>query len=286
MIKIGMSTYSLRKNFDKGNFDFNDFSFMNREFPHIEGLEVLTGQMDKFLDDTEIDDVKSLKERIEKAGLELFSITTDSGYFLSNSVPHYRPFKEYIEGFKPALDMRIDYVGEWIDIASKLGIKFMRVDGKPFFYNHKIPIHRAIDFNLEQDIQCYQEFTRLAKKSGITLSIENHGGFYSDLKVLKRLFDEVPDLKLCYDVGNLPDDYRYSIIDEFGDRIGFVHAKTYEFDENGNERNFDFKEVITKLKDNGFGKNNDGWLSIEFEGSSDEIEGVKKTMNLLKNLLN
>jgi sugar phosphate isomerase/epimerase len=277
-MKIGMSTYSIRSNLTKGVYNFENFGFISQKFSGIQGLEILDGQMEKSLPDTEIKDLIQLKKRINNAGLEWFCITMGSGEFSGNMVPAYYPMDEYLKGFERNIDFRIGFASEWIEKAGELGIKLMRIDCAPFFYNHRIPLHKAIAFNIEQDAMVYNSLCDVAKSSGITICIENHGGFASDPQVLSELMKQVPLLKLCYDIGNCTDEDRYEIVKRYKNRIGFIHAKTYEFKQDGEEKFFDFKRIINQLKDVQF----NGWLSIEFEGPGSEDTGVTKTLNLLK----
>ena len=274
-MKIGMSNYSLRNYFTRGKFSFTDFSFINDLFPDIQGLELIADNLEARDLDEEVDVVKSAAE---DCGLEWFALTTGSGEFGANAVPHWHHDAEYMQGFDRMLEFRIGYGLEWIEKAAEVGIGLMRIDCSSFVFNHKIPVTKAIDWNIQQNVLAYEKFCKAGKENGIEIGIENHGGFASDLSVLERLFDAVPELKLCFDIGNLPDSDRIRIIEKFGDRINFVHAKTYEFDEQGCEKYFDYEMIIGKLKDAGF----NGWMSIEFEGPGDQIEGVKKTTELLK----
>ena len=58
--------------------------------------------------------------------------------------------------------------------------------------------------------------------------------------------------------------------------------KSYDFDAEGKETTIDVERCLNILKDTGF----DGYLVIEFEGKGNEREGVKKTLALLRKLVN
>ncbi len=58
--------------------------------------------------------------------------------------------------------------------------------------------------------------------------------------------------------------------------------KTYDSDEEGKETTIDVEKCLNILKDSGF----DRYLSVEFEGKGNQREGVKKTLALLKKLVN
>ena len=213
------------------------------------------------------------------AGFEWYAITMPSGSLPNvNLVPSYQDFESYVKGFDRDHEFRIGFAEEWIEYADAVGVKLMRIDGGPYFMNHKINYSLAFDFNIQQNIAVYSEICKMAAEHDIQVGIENHGGFFSDITALRKLFEGVPDLKLTFDVGNVTDADRYIMCEEFADRINFVHAKTYTFNEDGEESFMDYSRIIGILKDHGF----DGWLSIEFEGPSDGDSGVQNTINLLQ----
>jgi len=73
----------------------------------------------------------------------------------------------------------------------------------------------------------------------------------------------------------------YENIKKLGKLIKIVHAKMYNFDENGFESTLDYNKIIQLLKE----INYDGYLSIEFEGSLSPIEGIEKSVALLRKLI-
>jgi sugar phosphate isomerase/epimerase len=81
------------------------------------------------------------------------------------------------------------------------------------------------------------------------------------------------------DTGNYkPKDLVYENILKLKDSILIVHAKTYDFDQNGEETLLNFNKIIQNLKSVGF----KGYYSVEFEGSTQsDIEGTTKTIALL-----
>lgn len=81
-------------------------------------------------------------------------------------------------------------------------------------------------------VQKMAEFVALAKKEGITVTVETFGGAWnccSRIKYLKRLLTDIPDLKFALDTGNLYYAGRGEDILEMMEfameRIGHVHLK-------------------------------------------------------------
>lgn len=61
-----------------------------------------------------------------------------------------------------------------------------------------------------------------------------------------------------------------------------LSAKSYSFDEQGNEVKIDFKRMIDIVKESGFS----GYISVEYEGSNlSEDNGIRATKKLLKRLI-
>jgi sugar phosphate isomerase/epimerase len=57
-----------------------------------------------------------------------------------------------------------------------------------------------------------------------------------------------------------------------------VSAKSYDFDENGNETTIDYTKMLQIVKDAGY----TGFVGVEYEGSRlDETSGIKATRDLL-----
>jgi sugar phosphate isomerase/epimerase len=280
-MQIGCSTYSFRKEIARGKYTYNDagFSSLKEHFPAIQGWELGQELLEQFYKKTEPKDLLSLKEIINSAGFEWFALTIPSGSFgNANLIPFYSDYDSYVKGFDRDHEFRIGFAEEWMDNAAALGIKLMRIDGGSYHMDHKINYSRAFDFNLQQNITVYTELCKMAADRDIQIGIENHGGFFSDINVLRKLFAAVPDLKWTFDFGNVTDDDRFIMAEEFADRINFCHAKAYIFNEDHDEPNIDFGKILGILKDRGF----DGWLSIEFEGPSDGDSGVQKTIELIQ----
>lgn len=57
-----------------------------------------------------------------------------------------------------------------------------------------------------------------------------------------------------------------------------MHVKTFEFDEQGEQIKYDFSKCIEIVKKHNYR----GYMSVEYEGQGDSIEGIKKTIALLK----
>jgi hydroxypyruvate isomerase len=57
-----------------------------------------------------------------------------------------------------------------------------------------------------------------------------------------------------------------------------VSAKTYDFDENGNQPKIDYSKMMQIVKDAGY----TGFIGVEYEGDNlSEVDGIKATKDLI-----
>jgi sugar phosphate isomerase/epimerase len=129
-------------------------------------------------------------------------------------------------------------------------------------------------------IDAFKEMLPLAKQLNIKLTIENHGGVSKKadtiLKVIKGT--DPKWVGACLDFGNWPADVRNSESAKLAPYAYHVHAKCHEFTPDGEAVGMDYKYLLGLLQK----ANYTGAVSIEFEGSGDQMEGVKKSMALIK----
>ena len=135
-----------------------------------------------------------------------------------------------------------------------------------------------------------------AKGSGLNVIVENHGRITSNIPELMKTINGVN----MDNVGTLPDFGNFCMADEgYGSifegtcqtvydlyngvkemmpKAFAVSAKSYDFDENGNETTIDYKKMLEIVK--GFGYS--GYIGVEYEGPNlSEVEGIKATRDLL-----
>lgn len=169
---------------------------------------------------------------------------------------------------------------KWVDAAKILGCLTVRVN--------------AAGNGSAQDVKTavvdgLGRLTDYAKKSKINIIVENHGGYSSDGKWLSDVMKQVND-PYC---GTLPDfgNFKISEVNQYDmyqgvkDLMPFakgISAKTFKFDENGNEPDIDYTKMFKIIHDAKF----NGIVGIEWEGDSfSEEEGIKKTKALLLKVL-
>jgi sugar phosphate isomerase/epimerase len=183
----------------------------------------------------------------------------------------------------------VDNHKKWIEAAKFLGCKTVRVN-----------LHgegSAID-KKAASIDSLSRLGTFAKPMEINIVVENHGHESSDASWVADIMRQVN----MENVGTLPDFGNFCLTHPWGsteegcdkmyDRyqgvkelLPFakgVSAKTYDFDEKGEQPLIDYKRLLEIVKASGF----EGYIGIEFEGKGQpEEEGIVKTINLVKKYL-
>ncbi len=168
---------------------------------------------------------------------------------------------------------------KWVDAAKFLGCFAIRVNA------------RSAGSYEEQQERAADGLRRLGEfgaQRGIVVIVENHGGLSSNGEWLAGVMKKV-NLRNC---GTLPDfgnfelgggqEYdRYKGVAEMMPFAKAVSAKSYEFDDAGNETRIDYPRMLKIVKDAGYRS----FLGIEYEGDKhSEPEGVRLTKALLERI--
>lgn len=177
---------------------------------------------------------------------------------------------------------------KWIDAAAALGCHSIRVN----LFGEKQP-----DAWKKYAAEGLSALSEYAAKSNINILVENHGHFSSDAVLLTDVIKAV-NMKNC---GTLPDfgnfclkreddklwgapcveEYdKYKGVKELMPYARSVSAKSYDFDEVGNETTIDYVKMLQIVKNAGY----TGYIGVEYEGDRlSEEEGIKATKALLIN---
>lgn len=135
------------------------------------------------------------------------------------------------------------------------------------------------DLLLHQVIAGYQILINVAKRYNLKILVENVKSISQDPTILETLVNRFNgDLFLCLDMGNFPANYRYSAINRLCSLAKHCHFKTWAFDDYGLESEIDTEICIYLLTQNNF----KGYVAIEYEGDVDEINGVNRSIKLLR----
>ena len=169
---------------------------------------------------------------------------------------------------------------KWVDAAAALGC-------------HAIRINTGSNYSPTKTALAAEACGALAEygaKHKIEIICENHGGPSSDPDSLIALIKAVgnPNFGTLPDFGNFPRDKSfkhtidiYKAIARLMPHAKGVSAKSYFFNEAGDERDMDFGRILKIVTDAGYSS----WVGIEYEGSEKpEPEGIVATKKLLERL--
>ncbi len=177
---------------------------------------------------------------------------------------------------------------KWVDAAAYLGCHSIRVNAHGTGSAEDVA---------KAAIEGLSELADYAKDKNINIIVENHGGYTSNgawlsdvmTRIGKDNVGTLPDFgNFCQtkDYGSINDencDEAYDIYKGVSELMPFakgVSAKSYDFDENGNQPKIDYVKMLQVVKDSGYR----GYIDVEYEGElQDEEKGIELTKALLIN---
>ncbi len=169
---------------------------------------------------------------------------------------------------------------KWVEAAAFLGCHSVRVNAAS-----------AGSFEEQQKLAAdgLRQLCEYADGHGIDVLVENHGGISSNGEWLAGTLALVdhPRIGSLPDFGNFrvsyePEEWydRYKGVTELMSFARAVSAKSYDFDEAGDETTIDYEQMMRIVLDAGYR----GWVGIEFEGPMAADAGIVKTKELLERL--
>lgn len=164
---------------------------------------------------------------------------------------------------------------EWLEVAERLEAKQIRVDaGGP----EEMP-----DDVFQIIIEGYQDLVARGQDKGIEILIENHWGPSPIPENVVKIMDAVDGLGLLFDTNNWAAGMQEKGWQMCAKYATATHIKTFSFDDQGYEPSVDIPKAMRILVNAGY----DGCWGIEScPKDGDEYEGVKKTIALIKRVLN
>lgn len=286
-MKIGLSSYSL-------------FGVLNSKQMTIveavkwvadqggEHIEIVPELGFSFNENPEL--VDQIKEKADEVGI---------------SISNYAIGANFVTNSEEAFRNEIERVKKHVDIANKLGAKFMRHDVA------SRPIPETTIANFEADLpkiaEACQEVADYAKQYDITTSVENHGFYVQASDRVQTLVNHVnrENFKTTLDVGNFlcVDEDPVAAVKNNIDYASIVHFKDFLYrpesvnpgegwmqTSNGNHLrgtivghgDINMKEIMKVIKQSGF----DGYISVEFEGMENCMQASKIGMDNVRRLWN
>ena len=273
-IKISLAQWSFNKELFSGQMDNQGFI---REAAALgfDGVEYVNGFFkDKAEDFIFLDSLDAVAEEV---GIEQLLIMIDGEGSLAD--PDQLVRAEAIENHK-----------KWVRAASYLGCHSIRVN-----------LHGSGTREEMRDyaVEGLLDLGEYAEEQGINIIVENHGGASSNGAWLADVIYRVKK----NNVGTLPDFGNFCEEKEYGSTQGgtcvkeydkyqgvkellpyakAVSAKSYNFDESGEEPDINFERMLTLVKDSGF----HGFIGVEYEGREIPAkEGILLTKKLIEKYL-
>lgn len=278
--KISLAQWSMNRSFFSGKKDAHDFAVYaaNMGFTGVEFVNQF--YFDQLKNGTTSSKnvsslAKTLNSRAKDNNVTNVLIMVDLEGNLADSSS--KEIKTAIEQHK-----------KWVELAAEIGCHSIRVN----LSGEKDP-KRWID----KSVEGLTGLCGFAKTMGINIIVENHGGLSSNGSLLVQVMKKT-NLDNC---GTLPDFGNFCIAHSWGndptceewydmykgvaELIPYaksVSAKSYDFDDNGNETKIDYAKMMKIVKQNNY----DGYIGVEYEGSRlGEKEGILATKNLIQRLL-
>ncbi len=190
---------------------------------------------------------------------------------------------------------------KWLEWAQILGCHSIRVNARS-----DAKLSYAEQAELAAD--GLRRLSEIGDTYDLNVIVENHGGLSSHGRWLREVMETVdhPRCGTLPDFGNFrgvvsgggrsrrgseastrpvsgPLDYdQYLGVYELMPYAKGVSAKTYQFDDEGNETTIDYERIMGIVCDPQF--NFTGYVGIEFEGRGDSMDGIRKTKALLERI--
>ena len=254
MVYMACETYSLRDYMGDGRYDFISVMKLMKELG-IKGVTLNDIWM-KSYDKPYLDQIK---HAAKENGITIAGLICEGNFCSDDEAERKKQIEE------DAMKMRA---------AAYLGARIVRLNlgrtDKP---------EKDGTVGVERCIAAFNELLPLAKELDLKMTIENHGG--PSLKadwILQIIKGTDPKwVGSCLDFKNWQADMLYKENAKLAPYAYHVHAKAHSFNPDGEESSVKYGRLLQMVKDADY----KGAISIEYEGTEDQIEGVKKTRDLI-----
>ncbi len=276
IFKFSLAQWSIHRMIREEGLDAYAFAEKAKEWG-FEGLEYVSQLYEDELKAKDFSEeamqhfVKRSREESEKHGLKNLIIMVDHEGNLSAGDEMER--KKAVENhFK------------WVDAAAELGCHSIRVN---------LEGTTQPDLWVDASVKGLGMLATYAKDKGINVIVENHGGLSSNAQLLANVVQKVAmdNCGTLPDFGNFcirKDDEDKHCVEAYDNYKGVtelmpfakaVSAKSYNFDEQGNETKIDYGRMLQIVKDAGY----QGFIGVEYEGGElSEPDGIMATKKLLQ----
>lgn len=280
MMKLGISSYSLHRAMKAKQMDILQAVTWIAE-QGGEHVELVANYGFNLVEQPEW--IDAIRKQAESAGIEISNYCIKANFIQDNEEDFNREVKRVLHE---------------VDVAHQLGVRFMRHDVA------SRPLSETTIQHFEQDLPLLVDACRriadYAEQYGITTSVENHGYYIQASDRVQRLIEQVDraNFKTTLDVGNFMcvDEDSLAAVKKNIHYASFIHLKdfykrpayrnpgegwftsssgTYLRGAIVGQGDIDMPEVLRVIKQSGY----KGYISIEFEGLEDCLEGTRMGLN-------
>lgn len=164
---------------------------------------------------------------------------------------------------------------KWLEAAKYLGCHSIRVNASS---------SGSYTEQLKLAADGLRHLSEYAAGYKLNVIVENHGGLSSNSQWLTSVIKNVdlPNCGTLPDFGNFPPEAdKYKSVEMLMPYAKGVSAKSYDFDEKGDETKIDFYRMMKIVVDSGY----KGYVDIEYEGNRlSENDGILATKKLLEKI--
>jgi len=274
-LRISLAQWSLHRSFEDGSLDPLDFASIAMEKYNIDAVEYVNGIYPDKGNDAKF--WKHMKRRSDNAGvLNLVMMVDDEGDLGAASE------NDRLQA--------VENHYKWVQAAKLLDCHTVRVNA---FGDADREIYRMAIMD------AMSRLADFAAEMNINIVIENHGLFSSDAALIAGIIKEVnrPNFGSFPDFGNwclsakwgttqgdCDKEYdRYQGVSELLPYAKAVSAKSYNFNEAGEDTKIDYYRLMKIVKESDY----KGYIGIEYEGmEKSEHEGILLTRELMNNAWN
>ncbi len=256
---ISLAQWSLHRAFESKRLDPLDFAVIAKRDYSIDAVEYVNQFYMGKTSDAEY--LRRLEQRATDNGVRSVLIMCDGEGRLGDPDDAKRT-------------RAVDNHRKWLDWAKELGCHSIRVNADST--GSREEQHRLA-------VDGLTSLTQVAAGMELNVIVENHGGLSSDGAWLAGVVRAVnlPHCGTLPDFGNFGTYDRYQGVAELMPLARAVSAKSYAFDEGGNETTIDYARMLKIVVDAGYRKH----VGIEYEGERlSEEEGIRATKSLLERL--